>query len=78
MTTLDAVGEREVLGESEMSFSGSNWRVIHTPCRRALGSLQREAAAFYRLSVPSCGSSLSIKNDVWCMLLKTKKRGEKT
>lgn len=29
MTTLDVVGEGEASGESEMSFSGSNWRVIH-------------------------------------------------
>lgn len=33
-----------------------------------IGSLRREAAAFYRLSVPSCGSSLGIKNDVWYIL----------
>lgn len=41
-----------------------------------IGSLRREAAAFYRLTVPSCGSSLGIKN-VWYVLWGVERKNTK-
>lgn len=78
MTTVDAAGEREGAGGERNGLFRKQLEGDSRALRPIIGSLQREAAAFYRLSVASCGSSLNIKNDVWCMLLKEKekKRGK--